>query len=191
MTGALYLLYFLTAILAQFLVDRGFALSGNVTNVIATMCYLIVTFLFYGLFKPVSGSLSLLAALFSLAGCVVMTFGLFHVASSPISSLLFFGHYSLLIWSSCCWACGCLRADLFGCDSLRRRSSGLRIFPVASYCVFSSFASRSVSYSALKRELPANGLDLWVPTEELNEMPGHFGAEARYCDHDNLLSINW
>jgi hypothetical protein len=89
MTGALYLLYFLTAILAQFLVDRGFALSGNVSNVIATMCYLIVTFLFYGRFKPVSGSLSLLAALFSLAGCVVMTLGLFHVASSPTSSLLF------------------------------------------------------------------------------------------------------
>ena len=40
MTGALYLLYFLTAILAQFLVGRGLAVSGNVTNVIATVCYL-------------------------------------------------------------------------------------------------------------------------------------------------------
>jgi hypothetical protein len=89
MTGALYLLYFLTAILAQFLVGRGLAVSGNVTNVIATVCYLIVTFLFYGLFKPVSSSLSLLAALFSLAGCVVMALGLFHLASSPISPLLF------------------------------------------------------------------------------------------------------
>ena len=54
MTGALYLLYFLTAILAQFLVGRGLAVSGNVTNVIATVCYVVVTLLFYGLFKPVS-----------------------------------------------------------------------------------------------------------------------------------------
>ena len=97
MTGALYLLYFLTAILAQFLVGRGLAISGNVTNVIATVCYLVVTLLFYGLFKPVSGSLSLLAALFSLAGCVVMALGLFHLASSPISPLLFFGPFCLLI----------------------------------------------------------------------------------------------
>lgn len=97
MTGTLYLLYFLTAILAQFLVDRGLAVSGNVTNVIATVCYLVVTLLFYGLFKPVSSSISLVAALFSLAGCVVMALGLFHLASSPISPLLFFGPFCLLI----------------------------------------------------------------------------------------------
>jgi hypothetical protein len=97
MTGALYLLYFLTAILAGVLVGRGLPVSGNVTNVIATVCYLVVTLLFYGLFKPVSSSLSLLAALFSFAGCVVMALGLFHLASSPISPLLFFGPFCLLI----------------------------------------------------------------------------------------------
>ena len=97
MTGALYLLYFLTAILAGVLVGRGLAVSGSVTNVIATVCYLVVTLLFYGLFKPVSSSLSLLAALFSFAGCVVMALGLFHLASSPISPLLFFGPFCLLI----------------------------------------------------------------------------------------------
>jgi hypothetical protein len=97
MTGALYLLYFLTAILAQFLVGRGLAVSGNVTNVIATVCYLVVTLLFYDLFKPVSSSLSLVAALFSLAGCVVMALGLFHLASSSSSPLLFFGPFCLLI----------------------------------------------------------------------------------------------
>jgi hypothetical protein len=97
MTGALYLLYFLTAILAGVLVGRGLAVSGSVTNVIATVCYLVVTLLFYGLFKPVSSSLSLLAALFSFAGCVVMALGLFHLASPPISPLLFFGPFCLLI----------------------------------------------------------------------------------------------
>lgn len=96
MTGALYLVYFLTAILGLLLVSRGFAVSGNVTNVISTVCYFVVTLLFYGLFKPVSGGLSLLAALFSLGGCIVMSLGLFHF-DSPVSPLLFFGPFCLLI----------------------------------------------------------------------------------------------
>ncbi len=43
-----------------------------------------------------SGRLSLLAALFSLGGCIVMSLGLFHFNSS-ISPLLFFGPFCLLI----------------------------------------------------------------------------------------------
>lgn len=96
MTGALYLLYFLTAILGLLLVSRGFAVSGYVTNILSTLCYLVVTFLFYGLFKPVNGRLSLLAALLSLGGCIVMSLGLFHVNSS-LNPLLFFGPFCLLI----------------------------------------------------------------------------------------------
>ena len=78
------------------LVSRGFVVSGNVTKVISTVCYLVVTLLFYGLFKPVSGRLSLLAGLSSLGGCIVMSFGLFHF-DSPVSPLLFFGPFCLLI----------------------------------------------------------------------------------------------
>ena len=59
-------------------------------------CYAVLTLLFYGMFKPVNRSLSFLAALFSLAGCVVMALGLFP-PSLPINSLLFFGPYCLLI----------------------------------------------------------------------------------------------
>jgi Domain of unknown function (DUF4386) len=95
-TGALYLLYFLTAILGLLLVSRGFVVSGNVANVISTVCYLAVTLLSYNLFKPVSGRLSLLAALFSLGGCIVMSLGLFHFDSS-VSPLLFFGPFCLLM----------------------------------------------------------------------------------------------
>jgi hypothetical protein len=94
-TGIVYLLYFLTAILAQLLVSRKLITYGNVTNLIATGCYVVLTLLFYGMFKPVNKNLSLLAALFSLAGCVVMTLGVFHPDS--ISPLLFFGPYCLLI----------------------------------------------------------------------------------------------
>jgi len=96
MTGALYLLYFLTTILGMLMVSRGFAVFGNAVNDFSTVCYLVITALFYVLFKPVSGILSLLAALFSLGGCVDMSLGLFHF-DSPVNPLLFFGPFCLLI----------------------------------------------------------------------------------------------
>jgi len=96
LTGSLYLLYFLTTILGMILVTRGFAAFGNAINVFSTVCYLVVTFLFYRLFKPVSFPLSLLAALFSLGGCVLMSLGLFNL-DSPFSPLLFFGPFCLML----------------------------------------------------------------------------------------------
>jgi len=96
-TGVVYLLYFLTAILAQLLVGRKLIAYGKATNLIATGCYVVLTLLLYGMFRPVNKSLSVLAALFSLVGCVVMTVGLFYPASIRISPLLFFGPYCLLI----------------------------------------------------------------------------------------------
>ncbi len=42
-----------------------------VANLIATVCYLVVTLLVYVLLKPVSRNLSLLAAFFSLIGCAI------------------------------------------------------------------------------------------------------------------------
>ena len=95
--GVVYLLYFLLAILAQFLAGRKLVAYGNATNLIATGFYAVLVLLFYGMFKPVNRSLSLLAALFGLAGCIVMTLGLFPRVSLPISPLLFFGLYCLLI----------------------------------------------------------------------------------------------
>ncbi len=95
-TGAVYLSYFLTAIFGQLMVSRGFAASGNVCNILSALLYAAVTLLFYALFKPVSHSLSLIAALFSLAGCVFMSLGLIHIKST-ISPLWFFGPFCLLI----------------------------------------------------------------------------------------------
>ena len=96
MTGVIYLIYFLMAIPAQFLIGRKFIFYGNAINLIATAFYAVLTLLFYGMFRPVNRRLSLLAALFSLAGCTVMTLDLF-LSSLPVSSLLFFGPYCLLI----------------------------------------------------------------------------------------------
>jgi len=96
-SGVAYLLYFLTAILAEFLTGRKLVVFGNATNLVASGCYVALTLLLYGLFKPVNRILSLIAALFSLTGCVVMTLEQFHVAPLSMSPLLFFGPYCLLI----------------------------------------------------------------------------------------------
>jgi hypothetical protein len=54
---------------------------GLAADIIGTACYIAVTVILYELFKPVSRSVSLLAAFFSLAGCVVLAANLVnHVA---------------------------------------------------------------------------------------------------------------
>src|SRR5215469_12738646 len=90
--GAFYLLTFVTGIFALVFV-RG----RLVANFIASACYVVVTVLFYDLFKPVNSQLSLIAALFSLVGCVISVLSLFHLAPFHINSLAFFGVYCLLI----------------------------------------------------------------------------------------------
>ncbi|HKR66914.1 MAG TPA: DUF4386 domain-containing protein [Thermoanaerobaculia bacterium] len=55
--------------------------SASIVDVLVVACYLVVTALFYELFAPVDGTLSLIAALFSLTGCVTQAFAsLFHIA---------------------------------------------------------------------------------------------------------------
>ena len=56
MTGVVYLIYFLMAILAEFLVGRKRVAYGNATNLFAAGCYAVLTLLFYGMFKPVNRS---------------------------------------------------------------------------------------------------------------------------------------
>jgi hypothetical protein len=97
LTGAVYLLYFLTAFFAAFLHGRGLIVASDAVNVTANAVYIAVTVLFYYLFKPVNASLSLLAAFFSLAGCAVSTLGVFHLTPLQISPLVFFGPYCLLL----------------------------------------------------------------------------------------------
>jgi len=88
-TGAIYLLYFLMAIIAVVLV-RGLVIAGDAAStahnivahetlfragsaigLIGTALYVAVTALFYGLFKPVNETLARLALLFSLVGCAM------------------------------------------------------------------------------------------------------------------------
>jgi len=90
--GVFYLVTFLTGGLALFVRGR----LGVAAGLIAGACYVAVTLLFYGMFKPVNRGLSMLAAFISLAGCAIGPLSLLHLAPD-ISPLVFFGFYCLLI----------------------------------------------------------------------------------------------
>src|SRR5579863_183791 len=94
-TGVVYLFYFLMTVSAQFFVGR--FVVYDAANLIANMCYIVLTILFYYMFKPVNRRLSLLAALFSIAGCIIGILDLFHLAPSGISPLAFFGPYCIFL----------------------------------------------------------------------------------------------
>ena len=91
--GIFYLLTFVTGIFAMQVRSS----LGLASGVIAAVCYIAVTLLFYYIFKPVNRSLSLLAACVSLMGCVIGPVGLFVHAMARINALVFFGFYCLLI----------------------------------------------------------------------------------------------
>jgi hypothetical protein len=91
--GVFYLLTFLTGGAALFVRGR----LGFVAGLIAGVCYIAVTLLFYYIFKPVNRRLSLLAAFLSLVGCAIGPLSLYVHAASHISPLVFFGFYCLLI----------------------------------------------------------------------------------------------
>ena len=87
-----YLMVFLTGSMVLVSVK-----ARDAANLTASACYVVVTLLFYVLFKPVNRNLSLLAALFSLVGCMFGALATFGRAPLPINSLVFFGVYCLLI----------------------------------------------------------------------------------------------
>jgi hypothetical protein len=102
-SGVVYLLYFLTAILAQFFMS-GLMISadaaatannlhahetlfrlGLALSLIAIAWYIALTALFYDLFKAVNRTLSVLAAFFSLVGCAIQAFAsAFQLAPSVV-----------------------------------------------------------------------------------------------------------
>lgn len=86
--GAVYTLVFITG---------GYALTGRpgamAANIAAAVCYIVVTLLFYKLFKPAGPVLSLVAAAISLTGCVIGAMS----SVMAVNPLVFFGVYCILI----------------------------------------------------------------------------------------------
>ena len=89
--GVFWLLTILAGAFALFVGNR---IEGGL---IATACYACATVLVYDLLKPVSRSLSALAASFSLVGCALGALSALQLVRSPINPLVFFGLHCLLV----------------------------------------------------------------------------------------------
>ena len=157
-TGAVYLLYFLTAIFAQFLNDRKLVVYGNAANLVGYALYLVLTLLFYYMFKPVNRYISFIAALLSLAGCAIGALSLFYPAASHISPLIFFGPYCLLI--------GYL---IFKSTFLPRILGVLMVLAGLGWLAFlSPLANYLTSYIEALGILAEGGLMLWLVAMGVN-----------------------
>lgn len=95
-TGAVYLTYFVVAILGLLLAKRKIP-AGDVLNGFAPILYATVTILLYLLFRPAQPRLALAAALCSLAGCVNDGLRHLHYGPASLSSLVFFGPFCVLL----------------------------------------------------------------------------------------------
>lgn len=80
----------------------GWALFGRgplrvEANAVAAASYVVVTLLFYALFRPVHARVSLVAAVVGLAGCGLSALVMARVITSPVNPLALFGVYCLSI----------------------------------------------------------------------------------------------
>jgi len=90
--GAVYVITFVTGTMAL-LTSTG----RQLTNLIAALSYIVVTILFYFLFKPADRTVSLIAAIVSLIGCVIALLTGLRMSPVDINPLAFFGVYCLLL----------------------------------------------------------------------------------------------
>lgn len=170
LAGVFYLLTFVTGVFSFSVRNK----AGFVAGLIAAVCYIVVTLLFYSIFKPVNRRLSLLAALISLLGCVIGPIGLFIRALSHINPLVFFGFYCLLI--------GYL---IFQSAFLPRTLGVLMAFAGVGWLTFlsPSLASSLNPYNIVPGFIGEGALTLWllakgVDEERWREQAGLIGRSA-------------
>jgi len=154
--GVFYLLNIIAGISALFLrgplgVAVGMATGGF---------YIAVTLFFYSIFKPVSRSLSLLAASVSLAGIANGPVGMLHLLPFRLHSLALFGVYCLL-----------LAYLIYRCTFLPRVLGVLMAFAGAGWLtfLFPSFAKSLVPYIYIPGVIGEGSLTLWLLIVGLNE----------------------
>jgi hypothetical protein len=163
--GTFYLLTFLTGLPAFFISSS----LGVALGLIAGMCYIVVTLLFYYLFKPVNRTLSLLAAVVSLAGCAIgPVTAAFHF-TLKINPLVFFGFYCLLI--------GFL---IFRSTFLPDILGALMAFAGLGWLTFlsASVASHLQPYNLVPGFIGEGALTVWLLLKGVNEQHWHKQAEA-------------
>ena len=167
-TGAVYLLYFLTAIFGEVVIGRRRLVAYDAVSLISDALYISVTLLFYYLFKPVNRGLSLLAALSSLTGCANDVLRLFNVAPYKINSLVFFGPYCLLL--------GYL---IFKSTFLPRILGVLMALAGVGWLIFlSPLANRLSTYLKVVGFVAEMSLMLWLLVKGVNEQRWKAQASA-------------
>jgi hypothetical protein len=92
-----YLLNIISGSLTLVFIGRNLAVYAHAANLTATISYVIVTVLFYSIFKPANRRVSQLAAISSLMGCAVGVMNSFRPGTLSVNALVFFGVYCLLI----------------------------------------------------------------------------------------------
>ena len=170
--GVFYLVNIATSLIA--FSGKGSHSLMIASGIIATAAYVAVTILLYYLFKPVNAGLSLLAAFFSLTGCVVGVLGPFHLVPFHIHSLVFFGFYCLLI--------GIL---IFESNFLPKFLGGLMVIAGLGWLTFVSrpFAASLSPYHYVAGGIGEGILTLWllfmgVDTAHWNEQSNTRSAVA-------------
>jgi len=154
--GVFYLLVFLTGGVALFVGGR----LGSAAGLTAGACYIAVTLLFYGVFKPVNRNLSLLAAFISLVGIIIGPLSRLHLVPFTINPLVFFGFYCLLI--------GYL---IFRSTFLPRVLGVLMMFAGLGWLTFLSppLAKYLTPYIFIPGLLGEGALTLWLLVMSVNE----------------------
>ncbi len=156
--GIFYLLTIITGALAA-ASQRG-SWYENIANLMAAASYVVVTLVFYSLFKPVNAMMTLIASLFSLAGCAISTLSVFHVNTVPVDPLVFFGAYCLLI--------GYL---ILRSTFLPRFLGVLMVLAGLGWLTFAfpSFSIRLSPYNALPGLVGEGALTMWLLAAGVNE----------------------
>ena len=170
--GIFYLLTILFGALAA--VSKSGSTYESIANLLATAAYLVVTLLFYSLFKPVNAIVSWIASLFSLAGCAISTLGAFHVRTIPIDPLGFFGAYCLLL--------GFL---IFRSTFLPRFLGVLMAFAGCGWLTFAfpSFSIHLTPFNALPGLVGEGALTLWLLAAGVKEQRGNEPAGPKPAAH--------
>jgi Domain of unknown function (DUF4386) len=167
--GAVYLITFLTGGASLILGGP----LGAAAGLAAGASYVAVTLLFYGLFKPVSRRLSLLAAIVSLAGVVVGVLASLRLLPFQVNSLVFFGFYCLLL------------AYLISESTfLPRGLAPLLAFAGVGWLVFlsPSLSSRLYPYVLLPGLIGEGALTLWLVVKGVNAE--RWNEQARTVRHE-------
>jgi hypothetical protein len=133
-------------------------------NLASAACYVVVTLLFYRLFRPVHARLSMVAALFSLAGCGLTFLSAMHLVPAQPNPLAFFGVYCLLI--------GYL---VFKSGFLPRVLGVLMAIGGLGWLTFALpvFSARLVPFNMLPGVLAESALTLWLLAFGVNTLRWH------------------